>query len=194
MQICKNIAAIKNLQQLAAKVFNRETPGQMPEGERQPGNEGVVLFTCIDNPQYYCWKNELRDPAHEAPGAAAIDFYGNIWIAVGGNDYDGAQSWQPYHIQRTYRIYASRTGVAVDTFSPVEAAQILAGMPTSDRPVVIVETSGCADLRRSSARVMTDIETRQNHAGEPEHTVVLRMNDLSDRTFTEAYLKAALRL
>ena len=41
------------------------------------------------------WVNALRDPQHWQPGCLAIDNSGNQWIAVGGNDYDGAAEWQP---------------------------------------------------------------------------------------------------
>jgi len=52
---------------------------------------GVVL---IWQGQEYGWKNELRDPQSERPGAYAVDAKGNIWKAVGGNDYDGAERWE----------------------------------------------------------------------------------------------------
>ncbi|EOB1140056.1 hypothetical protein ACIQHW_004205 [Escherichia coli] len=41
----------------------------------------------------YGWKNVLRDPLHERPGAIAVDAEGNMFIAEGGNDYDGAKCW-----------------------------------------------------------------------------------------------------
>ncbi|HCB1749122.1 TPA: hypothetical protein MYP11_005192 [Citrobacter braakii] len=41
----------------------------------------------------YGWKNVLRDPQHERPGAIAVDAEGNMFIAEGGNDYDGAKCW-----------------------------------------------------------------------------------------------------
>lgn len=52
---------------------------------------GVVL---IWQGQEYGWKNELRDPQSERPGAYAVDAKGNAWQAVGGNDYDGAERWE----------------------------------------------------------------------------------------------------
>lgn len=41
----------------------------------------------------YGWKNELRDPKSERPGAYAVDMAGLVFKAVGGNDYDGAEAW-----------------------------------------------------------------------------------------------------
>lgn len=52
--------------------------------------EGVVL---IWQGSVYGWKNCLRDAAHEQPGAFAVDADGHIFIAEGGNSYDGAKCW-----------------------------------------------------------------------------------------------------
>ncbi|HBM2209215.1 TPA: antirestriction protein ArdR, partial [Escherichia coli] len=41
----------------------------------------------------YGWKNELRDPQHEQPGAVAVDQTGCVFVAEGGNEYDGAKCW-----------------------------------------------------------------------------------------------------
>lgn len=54
----------------------------------RPG--GVVL---IWQGTAYGWKDCLRDPAHEQPGAYAVDDEGHIFIAEGGNEYDGAKAW-----------------------------------------------------------------------------------------------------
>lgn len=56
-----------------------------------PGHEeGVVL---IWNGQVYGWKNNLRNAEHEQPGAIAVDPEGHLFVAEGGNDYDGAKCW-----------------------------------------------------------------------------------------------------
>ncbi|EEE9867661.1 hypothetical protein DI379_23555 [Salmonella enterica subsp. enterica serovar Javiana] len=64
---------------------------------RSPSNMywkiGVVL---IWNGQVYCWKDKLRDAKHERPGVVAVDCYGHVFRAVGGNDYDGAAAWVVY--------------------------------------------------------------------------------------------------
>lgn len=41
----------------------------------------------------YGWKNELRDPASERPGAYAVDRAGLVFKAEGGDDYNGAKAW-----------------------------------------------------------------------------------------------------
>ena len=41
------------------------------------------------------WTNELRNPENWVPGCVTIDVEGNQWIAIGGNDYDGAAEWKP---------------------------------------------------------------------------------------------------
>lgn len=59
--------------------------------EAWPGhNHGVVL---IWEGKAYAWKNCLRDAQHERPGVIAIDANGHVFIAEGGNDYDGAKCW-----------------------------------------------------------------------------------------------------
>lgn len=51
---------------------------------------GVVL---IWRGQVYGWKNRLRNPEHERPGAIAVDVTGRVYHAIGGNAQDGAKSW-----------------------------------------------------------------------------------------------------
>lgn len=41
------------------------------------------------------WVNELRDPDAWRPGCVAVDEIGNSWLAIGGNDQDGASTWMP---------------------------------------------------------------------------------------------------
>ncbi|CRR85092.1 hypothetical protein PA6566_06719 [Pseudomonas aeruginosa] len=53
-------------------------------------SDGVVL---IWQGTVYGWKNCLRDAAHEQPGAYAVDESGHVFIAKGGNEYDGAKAW-----------------------------------------------------------------------------------------------------
>ncbi|HFW1439425.1 TPA: antirestriction protein ArdR [Salmonella enterica subsp. enterica serovar Typhimurium] len=52
--------------------------------------DGIVL---IWKKTAYGWKNCLRDAQDEQPGAIGVDRDGNIFIAEGGNDYDGAKCW-----------------------------------------------------------------------------------------------------
>ncbi|CZZ74664.1 antirestriction protein ArdR [Enterobacter hormaechei] len=71
---------IEEMRNIAAhwRQVNQENPG------------GVVL---IWQGAVYGWKNELRDPQHEQPGAVAVDETGCVFVAEGGNEYDGAKCW-----------------------------------------------------------------------------------------------------
>ncbi len=51
---------------------------------------GVVL---IYKGSPYGWKDCLRDPSHEQPGANAVDESGQIFIAEGGDPHNGAKCW-----------------------------------------------------------------------------------------------------
>lgn len=59
--------------------------------EENPGHQGGIVLIWEES--VYGWKNELRNPESEQPGALAIDSDGQIYVAEGGNDYDGATSW-----------------------------------------------------------------------------------------------------
>jgi hypothetical protein len=59
------------------------------QDEQEQG--GIVLVWAG---QVYGWKNALRDPQHERPGVMAVDADGVVWLAVGGNDQDGAKAWE----------------------------------------------------------------------------------------------------
>ncbi|RMP42135.1 hypothetical protein ALQ26_00518 [Pseudomonas amygdali pv. lachrymans] len=43
--------------------------------------------------EVYGWKNELRNPTSERPGAYAVDKAGLVFQAQGGDDYNGAKAW-----------------------------------------------------------------------------------------------------
>ncbi len=59
--------------------------------EANPEREhGVVL---VFEGKAYGWKDCLRDPGHEQPGAYAVDEDGYVSVAEGGNAYDGAKHW-----------------------------------------------------------------------------------------------------
>ena len=51
---------------------------------------GVVL---IWQGAVYGWKDPLRDASHESPGVFAVNEAGNIFIAEGGAEYNGAKCW-----------------------------------------------------------------------------------------------------
>lgn len=54
-------------------------------------DDGIVLVYAG---QVYGWKNELREPHQERPGALAVSARNCVWLAYGGNDQDGAKSWE----------------------------------------------------------------------------------------------------
>lgn len=58
--------------------------------ESQEHLGGVVL---IWEGAVYGWKDKLRDAGHERPGAYAVDEAGHIFIAEGGDEYNGAKCW-----------------------------------------------------------------------------------------------------
>lgn len=45
------------------------------------------------------WVNELRNPDAWRPGCVAVDESGSSWLAIGGNDQDGALTWMPRNAQ-----------------------------------------------------------------------------------------------
>ena len=51
---------------------------------------GVVL---IWQGAVYGWKDSLRDASHESPGVFAVNEAGHIFIAEGGDEYNGAKCW-----------------------------------------------------------------------------------------------------
>ena len=51
----------------------------------------VVVFDGIAQG----WVNELRNPEAWRPGCVAVDEIGSSWLAIGGNDQDGASNWMP---------------------------------------------------------------------------------------------------
>ncbi|BBO73138.1 hypothetical protein DSCW_05550 [Desulfosarcina widdelii] len=68
-----------------------------PEAEKfpkkvGPPGKGVVIFF---GGKPSSWVNELRSPDHWEPGCIAIDEHGRQWKTVGGNNQDGARTWQP---------------------------------------------------------------------------------------------------
>lgn len=67
--------------------------------QQNPENadSGIVM---IWKKSVYGWKNCLRDPQHERPGVIAVDADNHIFIAQGGNDYDGAICWVVYNEEK----------------------------------------------------------------------------------------------
>lgn len=93
---------IEEIRNIAAqwRQANQENPG------------GVVL---IWQGAVYGWKNELRDPQHEQPGAVAVDDTGCVFVAEGGTEYDGAKCW-----------------VAAPANDPIQLAKMVEGLNGKD--------------------------------------------------------------
>lgn len=70
-----------NQNQLLARKYRQET-GYF---------DGVIT---IYQGEVQGWSNELRNPERWRPGCIAVDSNDNQWVAVGGNDYDGANEWK----------------------------------------------------------------------------------------------------
>lgn len=51
----------------------------------------VVVFDGI----VQGWVDTLRDPEAWRPGCVAVDEIGCSWLAIGGNDQNGASTWMP---------------------------------------------------------------------------------------------------
>jgi len=56
-----------------------------------PDHQGGVVL--VWDGQAYGWKDRLRDAGHERPRAYAVDADGHVFVAEGGDDYNGAKCW-----------------------------------------------------------------------------------------------------
>lgn len=56
-----------------------------------PGHGAVVFY----DDEARGWTAELNRPESWCPGCIAITSGGSAYRAEGGNDYDGAKTWQP---------------------------------------------------------------------------------------------------
>lgn len=183
-----NTQDIKDVQVLAKAAFNnRGNP---------KGAHGIVLFTRTKDRSwfFYGWKNTLRDPQCEEPGSIALDQYGNIWIAEGGNDYDGAERWTLLHTQSVYQLVNPTSGTVDEYFCPIEVAKALAAASVEDSPYVLQVQATGENLDRQTGRIVSGITKRQTPGEKPNVTVVLDLKNSVDQQLTEAYLKAALNL
>lgn len=58
--------------------------------EHPEHHAGVVL---VWDGEAYGWKDRLRTPFHERPGAYAVDSEDHVFLAEGGDHYNGAKCW-----------------------------------------------------------------------------------------------------
>jgi hypothetical protein len=56
------------------------------------GRGGVVV---VHDGEAQGWVNALRNPEHWRPGCVAVHEDGRSWIALAGNDQNGALMWLP---------------------------------------------------------------------------------------------------
>ena len=186
---------IKYIQLLAQREFGKEQAEPTGSHSYPEGQRGVVLLTRQQDVWIcYGWKNALRDPQHEEPGSLAVDLHGNIWIANGGNDYDGAEHWELLHKQSVYIVVNPTANTNAEYFCPQEAAKKLADTPVDDCPYVLHVQAVGESLNRENGRVITSVSRQQKPGEEPSYTVALDLKKSRDSQFTEAYLKAALNL
>jgi len=52
---------------------------------------GLVIFF---GSEIAAWVKDLNGRCTYVPGCIAVDETGNEWVALGGNDYDGAERWE----------------------------------------------------------------------------------------------------
>ncbi|EKS6356655.1 hypothetical protein QCC73_004657 [Enterobacter hormaechei] len=100
------------------------------DNQENPGGVVLILQGAV-----YGWKNELRDPQQETPGAYAVDEFGSVFRAEGGNDYDGAERWAAVQIDDASPIWPGLLQPAQD-LKPYDLAQL------ATFPIVPIGTSG----------------------------------------------------
>lgn len=91
MSKCEIHPVTRHLNQLAAAF--RASNHKIPEAE------GYVI---IYKGQAVGWVSDIHDSLTWMPGSLAIDRFGRLWKAVGGNNYDGVTQWVPI-----YQFYLS---------------------------------------------------------------------------------------
>lgn len=67
----------------------RTTATRWREGNQEHRGGVVLVWQGL----VYGWKDALRDASHERPGVYAVDEEGHVFIAEGGDDYNGAECW-----------------------------------------------------------------------------------------------------
>ena len=70
-----------------------EIAAKWRDAQAQTDNRAKTGVVLIWRGEVYGWKNVLRDAASEQPGAIAVDTKGHVFIAEGGDAYNGADGW-----------------------------------------------------------------------------------------------------
>ncbi|WP_288131772.1 hypothetical protein [Microbulbifer sp.] len=78
--------------QVFGEVRNKESELALAWREERDykGKGGVVV---VFDGEVQGWVNELRDSWSWRPGCVAVSECGRQWLAVGGDDYHGAENW-----------------------------------------------------------------------------------------------------
>lgn len=64
---------------------------QWREQKGYTGKGGVVV---LQGDGVSGWMNELRNPEHWSAGCVAVDESGRTWLAAGGDETHGAETWR----------------------------------------------------------------------------------------------------
>lgn len=62
---------------------------------QEAGCEHSIGYVVIFNGQVAGWKRYLDNPQGWEPGCLAVSPEGDLYLAVGGNSYEGALAWKP---------------------------------------------------------------------------------------------------
>ena len=131
--------------------------------EYAPG--GVFVFP---DGEYQGWMNELRDPHKWIPGCIAVDESGRMCESIGGNDQDGAETWQEIEtikrggwrpgagrppLKPSLRKHKKAFSLSPESVHALKELQSLLGLPSQS---VVVEFLVLKAFRESSNRVVTE--------------------------------------
>lgn len=121
---------------------------------------GVVL---IWQGEAYGWKNCLRDPAHEQPGAFAVDLDGHIFIAEGGTGYDGAKCWVAFSPKSSEFLTKENNMDPIDKYEAREREKGAAILQSSSRgksafALASMALEHCGSGAETAARLLLSME------------------------------------
>jgi hypothetical protein len=77
-----SVADLHDARKIAADAFKNDIYG--------PGG-----FVVVFNGKCAGWISALNEPQGWEPDSIAVNDTGEVWLAYGGNAYDGALSWEP---------------------------------------------------------------------------------------------------
>lgn len=136
-------------------------------------DKGGVIIIYRD--QVQGWVNELRDPSSWRPGCIAVDSDDNQWLAVGGNEYDGAAEWQAVDTEKV-DITSLKAITALAQVDVQEIAQLRA-----DAQEILALTEGCASLHVAAHRIFLKIDSGFPANPDAHKDALDRLEALGDR-------------